>query len=87
MKFLTRQGFLTEEEGMLSRNAPYDLDLSLAPLQTADCTYRIALGPRVGQHGSKSSMTSQYKHVRMQKSADIENGRSPRLGKPIGRLC
>lgn len=29
--------------------AETDLDLALAPLQAAACTYRIALGPRAGQ--------------------------------------
>jgi len=45
MKCLTRQGFLTVEEGIELN----DIDSSMAPLQSASCTYRIALGSRVGQ--------------------------------------
>ncbi|MGH8473873.1 MAG: IS91 family transposase, partial [Gammaproteobacteria bacterium] len=48
MKFLTRKGFLIEEQGM-SYLADTDPDLELAPLRAAACTYRIALGPRAGQ--------------------------------------
>jgi hypothetical protein len=48
MKFLTRKGFLIEEQGM-SYLADTDPDLALGPLQAAACTYRIALGPRAGQ--------------------------------------
>ena len=48
MKFLTRKGYLIEEQGMtyLAATSP---DTALAPLQAAACTYRIALGPRAGQ--------------------------------------
>ncbi len=48
MRFLTRKGFLIEEQGM---TYPTDTDpeLALGPLQAAACTYRIALGPRAGQ--------------------------------------
>ncbi|HFE39346.1 MAG TPA: hypothetical protein ENK06_13180 [Gammaproteobacteria bacterium] len=42
MKSLTRQGFLTEEEGMLGLNETDDIDPSLVPLHSASCTYRIA---------------------------------------------
>jgi hypothetical protein len=48
MKFLTRKGFLIEEQGM-SYLADTDPDLALGPLQAAACTYRIALGPRADQ--------------------------------------
>ena len=44
MKFLTRKGFLIEEQGM-SYLADTDPDLALGPLRAAACTYRIALGP------------------------------------------
>ena len=49
MKSLTRQGFLTEEEGTLGLNETDDIDPSLVSLHCASCTYRIALGPRAGQ--------------------------------------
>ena len=45
MKFLTRKGFLIEEQGM-TYLADTDLDLTFGPLRAAACTYRIALGPR-----------------------------------------
>ena len=48
MKALTRNGALIEEEGM-SYLAEMEMDAVLAPLQSAACTYRIALGPRAGQ--------------------------------------
>ena len=48
MRFLTRQGYLIEEQGM-TYLAEADTDRALAPLQAASCTYRIALGPRAGQ--------------------------------------
>ena len=48
MKLLTRKGYLIEEQGM-SDLADTDLDPALAPLHSAACTYRIALGPRAGQ--------------------------------------
>ncbi|MDQ3774070.1 MAG: hypothetical protein M3461_06730 [Pseudomonadota bacterium] len=48
MKFLTRNGFLIEEQGM-TYLADTDPDLALGPLRAAACTYRIALGPRAGQ--------------------------------------
>ena len=48
MRLLTRQGFLIEEQGM-TYLAEVDKDPVLTPLQTASCTYRIALGPRAGQ--------------------------------------
>ncbi len=44
VKFLTRKGFLIEEQGM-SYLTDTDPDLALGPLQAAACTYRIALGP------------------------------------------
>jgi hypothetical protein len=47
MKFLTRKGFLIEEQGM-SYLADTDPDRGLGSLQAAACTYRIALGPRAG---------------------------------------
>jgi len=49
MKFLTRKGFLIEDQGM-SYLPDTDPDLALGPLRIAACTYRIALGPRAG-HG------------------------------------
>ena len=48
MKLLTRLGTLVEEQGM-TYLADMDADNPLASLQTASCTYRIALGPRAGQ--------------------------------------
>ena len=48
MKVLTRNGALIEEEGM-SYLAEMETDAALSPLQSAACTYRIALGPRAGQ--------------------------------------
>ena len=48
MKFLTRKGYLIEEQGM-SYLADTDADLALGPLRAAACTYRIAFGARVGQ--------------------------------------
>jgi len=48
MKALTRHGALIEEEGMTFL-AEMETDAALAPLQSAACTYRIALGPRAGQ--------------------------------------
>jgi hypothetical protein len=48
MTLLTRKGYLVEEPGM-TYLAETDPDLALAPLQSAACTYRIALGPRAGQ--------------------------------------
>jgi len=44
----TRQGHLVEEEGV-SYTADIDADNPLRSLQVAACTYRIALGPRVGR--------------------------------------
>jgi len=48
MKALTRNGALIEEKGM-SYLAEIETDAVLAPLQSAACTYRIALGRRAGQ--------------------------------------
>jgi hypothetical protein len=48
MRALTRHGALIEEEGM-TYFADMEADTVLAPLQSAACTYRIALGPRAGQ--------------------------------------
>ena len=48
MKLLTRLGYLIEEEG-LTYMAETDTDSVMTPLQSAACTYRIALGPRAGQ--------------------------------------
>ncbi|MCP5010153.1 MAG: IS91 family transposase, partial [Aestuariibacter sp.] len=48
MKLLTRRGYLIEEQGM-TYMAEVDMDSALSPLQSAACTYRIALGPRAGQ--------------------------------------
>jgi len=48
MKLLTRKGYLIEEEGM-TYMAEIEPNAALAPLQSAACTYRIALGPRAGQ--------------------------------------
>jgi hypothetical protein len=48
MKFLTRKGFLIEEQG-ISHLDDSDPDRALGPLRAAACTYRIALGPRAGQ--------------------------------------
>jgi ribosomal protein S27E len=48
MKLLTRQGYLVEEQDMIFM-AETQTDAAMAPLQSAACTYRIALGPRAGQ--------------------------------------
>ncbi|MGH8654246.1 MAG: transposase [Gammaproteobacteria bacterium] len=48
MRLLSREGYLIEERGM-TYLANTDPDLALGPLQSAACTYRIALGPRAGQ--------------------------------------
>ncbi len=48
LRILTRQGYLMEEQGM-TYLAETDSDLAFAPLQSAACTYRIALGPRAGR--------------------------------------
>jgi hypothetical protein len=48
MKFLTRKGYLIEEQGV-TYLADTDPETPLGPLQAAACTYRIALGPRAGQ--------------------------------------
>ncbi len=48
MRLLTRQGYLFEEQGT-AYLADTETDTALAPLQSAACTYRIALGPRAGQ--------------------------------------
>ena len=45
---LTRLGYHIEEEG-ITYIADMDADNPLASLQAAECTYRIALGPRAGQ--------------------------------------
>lgn len=47
MKWLTRQGYLIEEEGT-SYLGEIAADRALTPLQAAACTYRIAFGPRAG---------------------------------------
>ena len=49
MKLLTRTGFLIEEEGMTYMADTDASDHAMTPLQSAACTYRIALGPRAGQ--------------------------------------
>jgi hypothetical protein len=48
MKLLTRLGYLVEEQDMIFM-AETETDTALGPLQSAACTYRIALGPRAGQ--------------------------------------
>ena len=48
MRLLTRQGYLVEEQGM-TYLGDTDPEATLAPLQQAACTYRIAFGPRAGQ--------------------------------------
>jgi hypothetical protein len=52
LRRLTREGHLVEEEGLTyvaDAHGSIDPDNLLAPLQAASCTYRIALGPRVGR--------------------------------------
>ncbi len=49
MKLLTRTGYLVEEEGMTYMAETDDTDNAMSPLQSAACTYRIALRPRAGQ--------------------------------------
>jgi len=48
MRWLTKQGFLIEEQDR-TYLAESDRESALLPLQAASCTYRIALGPRAGQ--------------------------------------
>jgi hypothetical protein len=48
LKVLTRKGVLIEEHKSRYLAGP-DHDPALAPLHSAACTYRIALGPRAGQ--------------------------------------
>jgi hypothetical protein len=48
MKLLTRLGYLVEEQDLVFM-AETETDTALGPLQSAACTYRIALGPRAGQ--------------------------------------
>jgi hypothetical protein len=48
MRWLTKQGFLIEEQDQ-TYLAEADRESALLPLQAASCTYRIALGPRAGQ--------------------------------------
>jgi hypothetical protein len=48
MRWLTKQGFLIEEQDR-TYLAEADRESALLPLQAASCTYRIALGPRAGQ--------------------------------------
>ena len=43
MRLLTRQGYLFEEQDT-TYMADTETDTALAPLQSAACTYRIALG-------------------------------------------
>ena len=52
MKFLTRKGFLIEEQGM-SYLADTDPDTPLWPLRAAACTYRIALGASGGAESAE----------------------------------
>ncbi len=47
LQLLTRKGYLIEEQGMTCL-AETDPHTALAPLQSAACTYRIALGPGGG---------------------------------------
>lgn len=47
MKALTRHGALIEEE--MTYLTEIETDPAMSPLQSAACTYRIALGPRAGQ--------------------------------------
>ena len=47
MKWLTRAGYLIEEEGM-TYLGEIDAHSALMPLQAASWTYRIAFGPRAG---------------------------------------
>ena len=48
VKLLTRQGYLVEEHDRIFM-AETETDTAMTPLQSAACTYRIALGPRAGQ--------------------------------------
>ena len=45
----TRLDYLIEEEGMTYMAETDESDNAMSPLQSAACTYRIALGPRAGQ--------------------------------------
>jgi len=49
LKALTRHGALMAEDTAIPYLTNPDADPALAPLHAAACTYRIALGPRVGQ--------------------------------------
>ena len=49
MKLVTRKGYLVEEQGITDM-AENEADSAMTPLQSAACTYRLALGPRAGQN-------------------------------------
>ena len=49
MKLLIRTGYVIKEEGMTYMAETDESDNAMSPLQSAACTYRIALGPRAGQ--------------------------------------
>jgi len=49
LKVLTRHGALIEEDTEIPYLTSPDADPALAPLHAAVCTYRNALGPRIGQ--------------------------------------
>jgi hypothetical protein len=50
LKLLIRTGHLVEEqETLFMAENPDETDTAMAPLQSAACPYRIALGPRTGQ--------------------------------------
>jgi len=73
MRCLVRRGVLVEDQGQLYLDESDSTDPSMTPLQASSCTYRIALGPRAGQHCSCASLRSQYKHIHVQKTPHSAN--------------
>ncbi len=73
MKLLTRQGYLVEEQNMIYM-AESETDTALAPLQSASCTYRIALGPRAGQKVLTLQSVSSYERKPSQQRCANEHG-------------
>ena len=59
MKLLTRTGYLIKEEGMTYIADTDASDHAMSPLQSAACTYRIALGPQ-GKRMKSADETMSY---------------------------
>ena len=62
MRWLTKQGFLIEEQDR-TYLAEADRESALLPLQAASCTYRIALGPRAGQKGAEPAKRGEPRQI------------------------